>query len=262
MFKSTGSNTLVYKLADLKKDEIDFLSGETGIEIQKIESLVAAALLQKMLYRYRELAKALKLKVKDLIALKTLNGRDPFEPKTPAAVVAFVDAVKQFRSSDFSIAELEYLYRYIWDPNSGLAPSLEEVALLVENLQGGLQKIYQDNNNNNNLTPASAATDELTRNKLAMIVDPVIADRTIQIVLATGATYTTSLDTLPVGITFDPSVKNKISYAQTEKKLNFAGLMTQAEKTLLIDASAADSKYKAAVNGLFEQSKLFIRCIA
>ena len=207
------------------------------------------------LYRYGELAKALKLKVKDLIAVKTLNGRDPFEPKTPAAVVAFVDAVKQVRSADFSIAELNYLYLYVCDLNSGLAPSIEEVALLVGNLQGGLQKIYQDNNN---LTPISDTADELTRDKLATIVDPVIADQTIQIVLATGATYTTSLDALPDGITSDPSVKNKISYAQTEKKLNFAGLMTQAEKDLLIDAPGTDSNYKAAVNRLFEQSKLFI----
>jgi len=227
-------------LADLNKLDLK----QTLLTLANVSSL----------YRYMELAKALKLKIKDLITLKTLYGRNPFEPKTPAAIVAFVDVVNQVRSSNFSIDDLNHLYRYIWDPNSGLAPSLEEVTLLVENLQGGLQKIYQDNNN---LTPVSGTVDEFTRNKLAMIVDPVIADKTIQIVLGTGATYTTPLDTLPVGITFDPSIKNKIFYAQTEKKLNFAGLMTEAEKTLLISASA-DSNYQAAVNHLLEQSKLFI----
>jgi hypothetical protein len=39
--------TIIDKLADLKKDDVDFLVGETGMEQQKLHSLVAAALLSK-----------------------------------------------------------------------------------------------------------------------------------------------------------------------------------------------------------------------
>ncbi len=204
------------------------------------------------LYRYGTLAKALKLKIEDLIALKTLNGRGPFQPKTPAAVVAFMDVLNQVRSSDFSVSQLNYLYRHIQDPKSGLVPQQEEVTLFIKNLQEGLQKIAQDNM----LVPDT--TGELTRNRLATTVDPIIADQTIQIVLGTYASYTTSLDKLPMGITFDASVKNKISHDQTEKKLHFAGLMTQAEQQTLINASA-EPNYQAAVNQLFQQSTIFVQ---
>lgn len=240
--------------------DLDVICSDLKLDTDKTPLTLANV---SSIYRYVVLTKALKLKLKDLIALKTLTGteHDPFQPKTPAATLAFVDLVKQVRSSGFSVSQLDYLYRHILETNSGIASSQrEEVILLLKDLQNGLQKIAQDNA----VGVVPDLTGDLTRNKLATIVDSVIADQTIQIVFGTSTTYMASLEKLPDEITTattatfdDPSVKNRISYDRTNKKLHFAGLMKQAQHDLLVNASS-DLNYQAAVNQLFQQSISFI----
>lgn len=204
------------------------------------------------LYRYGELAKALKIKVDDLLILKTLIGRNPFKAGIPNAVVEFKQIVDEVRSSDFSIRDLNYLYRHILGPNFEPAPNPDEVALLLKYLVDGLKAISQENK-----IPSGLET-EMVRNKLAMIVDAPVADQAIQIILATGVTRAVFLAELPSEIKFPESVKKKISYLAGEKKLQFAGLMTPSEQTALIDLDP-NSNYQAAINNLFQQSMEFIQ---
>jgi hypothetical protein len=202
------------------------------------------------LYRYTVLAKALKLKIKDFITLKSLTGRDPFVATEPAKTAIFVDIVHQVQTSGFSIAQLNYLYRHIWEPSSNLAPQAAATALLVKTLQDGLQKIAQENQS------APDPQGELTRSKLAALLEPTIADQTVRMVQGTGATYTTSLNQLPDGLTFPETIR--ISYDKTAKQLSFAGLMTETDQTTLLSLSS-DPDYRAAVNRLFQQSTNFIQ---
>ena len=204
------------------------------------------------LYRYTVLAKALKLKIKDLITLKSLTGRDPFPVSEPAAIAIFVAIVHQIKISGFSIAQLNYLYRHIWESSSNLAPQPSAVTLLVKTLQAGLQKIAQENQ------LVSDPIGELTRSKLASLFEPEIADQAVQIILGTSATYAAPLAQLPAGIAFPVGVQPKIGYDQTAKKLTFAGLMTPTDQVDLINASN-DLDYKAAVNQLQQKSTDFIQ---
>jgi|GEM_PF-1012524 len=207
------------------------------------------------LYRYTVLAKALKLKIKDLITLKSLTGRDPFPAREPAATAIFVDIVHQVKPSGFLIAQLNYLYRHIGEPSSNLALQPSAVTLLVKTLQAGLQEIAQENQ----LVPDPIG--ELTRSKLASLFEPAIADQTVQMILGTSATYAAPLAQLPDGIIFPVGVQPKIGYDQTAKKLTFAGLMTPTDQADLINASN-ELDYKAAVNQLQQKSTDFIQVSA
>jgi peptidoglycan hydrolase-like protein with peptidoglycan-binding domain len=197
-----------------------------------------------VLYRYTVLAKTLKLKIKDLIALKILSGVDPFSGSNRTQ--HFVDIARKVKRSGFTVAQLNYLYRHQWEPGQAPAPSPESVALLVKALQDGLKKIAQEN------LPAPDPMGELTHTKLAILFEPAIADQVVQMINGSFV-YTTKLDNPPT-ITFPASIATKITYNAANKVLSYVGAMSETEKTLLFGL-ASDSAYQRAINELFKNAK-------
>lgn len=201
------------------------------------------------LYRYAALARALKLRVDDLLALKSLSGINPFA--APRQTIEFATVVTSVRQSGFKVAHLSYLYRHLTAPPTSLAPQPATVRLLAKGVRDGLVRIAQDN------ALAPDPTGDLTRAKLALLFDSATVDQTIAMING-SAVYSAPLAQLPSGIVFPNLAKNKISFDQTAKVLRFTGAMTTAEQGALINASA-DTAYQAAVNSLFQQPSTFIK---
>ena len=242
------------------------------------------------LYRHATLAKALKLSAADyLSALKLINA-DPFA--TTADTILFVEKINEVRSSGFSVDELSFLLRHEYTPSSGIAPSEEAIAIVLDEIRSGLQKIAAENtfvkypgepgvpaNPQGDLEQQKLAlfdgitTDpngELTRQKLALlnwdrsIIEQVVAT------LNEGVTYEAQLDSLqvdlpndtgsyeadlaslPSGFIIPPELKNSITHDATKGKLRASRILTKPERTLLLNAST-ELEYRNALRSIFNQ---------
>jgi hypothetical protein len=216
------------------------------------------------LYRYAALAQALRLRIADFIALKTLSGINPFA--APNQTLRFQAVAAKVQQSGFKIAQLSYLYRHLTAPPANLAPQATTLLLLAKTLRDGLAKIEQDN------AVAPDPSGDLTRAKLSVLFDSATVEQTIAMIAGT-AIYSATLRTLPDVLTkknrsnqvtgIDPakvpaSVAKKLSYDPKAAALRFQGAMTTAEKGALGSASS-DPDYQAAVNDLFQQPITFIQ---
>lgn len=205
------------------------------------------------LYRYALLAKALRLPVKDLIALKALRGvaSDPFILNNPASTLAFIRLVQEVRQTGFLVPQLDYLYRHQFAETTSLPPSQASLKSLVT-LQQGLGTIVKDNASVDpkDNTPLPDPDGEVTRTKLGQLFDGATVDAIVHLIDGT-AVYTTSLSTLPP-ITFPDPVKNKLHYEA--KTLRFTGAMTDKERNDLRGLSF-NGDYRAAIDNLYQQPR-------
>jgi len=92
----------------IKDSELAAIAEDAGLNLNiallKLPTLTA-------LYRYPVLAKALRLSIDELLAIKHLQGLNPFpaENNDPADILAFINAADVLTQSDFSINELGYV---------------------------------------------------------------------------------------------------------------------------------------------------------
>ncbi len=230
----------------INEGDLTVLREATGLADEN-EALNLANL--SRLYCHALLARCLKLKVNDFVALKALSGLDPFQPGDPAPTVVFVETARKVHDSDFSVAQLNYLYRHLSEPVTSIAPSQEQILRLAKQLHDGLKQISDDNR----LVPDT--TGELTRSKLGAIWEEKIVDQMISTVNG-SSTYSVSLGNLPP-TTFPAEVKLKIFYDGAGQILRFVGPMTLTEQVALKNLSA-DGNYQAAIDNLFQQPRDFL----
>lgn len=202
-----------------------------------------------MLYRYAALARALRLRIPDLIALKVLSGINPFA--SVDQTMRFIAVARKVQQSGFKVAHLNYLYRHLTAPPANLAPQPAALRLLAKTLRDGLTKIAQDN------VLAPDPTGEITRARLALLFDGAVVTAAIGMIDG-SAVYTAQLTALPPNTVFPDTVKKKTSYDANTHLLRFQGAMTKVEQTALLGISA-DAQYQAAVNDLFKQPATFIQ---
>ena len=200
-----------------------------------------------ILCRYAFLAQSLGLSVSDLISLIQLTGFDPIQLtgvdpfRNPAVSLRFVQTVQAIQASPFSVAQLNYLYRDVFDPNAGIAPLPGNVSLLLTTLQAGLASIAH----------ADAAiqnpTGDILLKQLATLLGNSLAGAAMGLINGTGV-YSAPLPALlsidlPASMTYNPATQT----------LSIVGAMTIAEKTQLLGFSS-DPSYQDAINGLFTTS--------
>jgi len=130
------------------------------------------------LLRLVSFAKALKLSVRDFLLVKVLTDINPFDSTKTEDTLTFVDKVQKIRTSRFTIPELNYLLRHHSVAPSGIAPTEESIAFVLDEIRSGLQKIAAENT----FTPGAVDPGELTRKKLSTLplipadqIDPAIA---------------------------------------------------------------------------------------
>jgi len=200
------------------------------------------------LYRWSVLAKALGASVADTLSLKTLLGADPFAD--PIGTITFIQRARKVLHSKFSLAQLNYLYRDLYDANGGIAPLEANIELLMTGLQSGLAKLAADN------TPVPDPKGDLLRQKLgALLLDSSLVDPTIALISG-GAVYSAPLNALP-NVTFPKPLDQQITYDANGKQLRFTGVMTDAQTTQLLGLSGTGD-YQAAINALAQQPRDFI----
>ncbi|MFL6201533.1 MAG: neuraminidase-like domain-containing protein [Thermoanaerobaculia bacterium] len=131
-----------------------------------------------LLYRYGLLAKALKLSVQELIALKSLSGLDPFKPLGAdplttldedypfTQTLRFLAVAASVKESGFHVEDLDYLFRHRFDPVGEYRPNADRLLALVRGLALDLGRIRDEQ-----AVPASL-TDDLLRQRLALVMTP------------------------------------------------------------------------------------------
>jgi peptidoglycan hydrolase-like protein with peptidoglycan-binding domain len=195
------------------------------------------------IYHYVALARALKLRIADLLSLKTLWGKDPFA--SPDSVRLFVNLARQVRDSGFTIVQLDYLFRHISQAPTGLAPQLSVILQLIGSLRDGLAKIQADN------TLVDDPQGEVTRAELSLIFEPAVVNEAVHMIDGTQV-YSAPLASLPSSL----ALPAKLSFEKGV--LRYKGAMTLAEFQAITALPQADAAFQAAVQALFEAPALFI----
>ena len=96
------------------------------------------------LYRRAVLARALRLRARDLLSLLALGAPDPFEPQEPENTKAFVRLVHRIRASRFSVPVLEYLYRHRMEPGRTPAPTDERASESAKKIRDEIARVDAD----------------------------------------------------------------------------------------------------------------------
>jgi hypothetical protein len=199
-----------------------------------------------LLYRHGLLAKALKMGVADVLALKALCGLNPFHPLKLDHVTAvdddyplsqtlrFVEAENIIRESGFKVEDLNYLLRHQFDPVGKYRDDPNALLRLAKTLATGLLAIQSEN-----AVPTDASTlkDDLLLQKAALVL-PADAATVFSAMWNGSVTYDAAQQGVTQANVLDPS-----AFAQmTDLKVSYDAVL-QAQKLtyqgVLIDARIA-----------------------
>jgi receptor-binding and translocation channel-forming TcA subunit of Tc toxin/ABC toxin-like protein/neuraminidase-like protein/PA14 domain-containing protein/virulence plasmid A protein len=192
------------------------------------------------LYGTVSFCKALKLSVLEFRSLLALWGIDRFFTKKTEETLLFVEIVRKVKRSNFSIAQLDYLYRHQAEPPQVLEPPRERLLLLAKNLRAGLSAIADDN------VLRDDPRGELTRQKLGMILEGSVVDQAIAMINGT-AVYSVHLDIIR---TLTLPTTGRVYHDAANHKLKSSGALSAGEKILLRALSQVQA-YQKALDELF-----------
>ncbi len=229
------------------------------------------------LHRHVSLAKALRLSVRDYLTTLSLIATDPFASTT--ATLIFIETVDKARTADFTFAELDYLLRHAFAPESAIAPSDEVIATFLDELRSGLQKIAEENtfraDPDDPVGPTTDLDGDLTRQKLALLawdrdwVDQAVATLNGAVIYesppvalpagtalpnATGR-YVVNLAALPSGFAIPTELRSTLTHDDAIQELTATRFLSQPERDLLRVAANAvgDPALTAAIDALFKE---------
>jgi len=245
----------------LLKGHLLALEGALGVTADDIRRILADAQLSidtaplslpnvSILYRYGLLAKALKLSVSDLIALKQLSGLNPFRAiqADPLTVIAgdapfsdtlrFVEIAGEVRDAGVSVEDLTYLLRHSFDPTGKYRVDSAAVLTLLKTLSEGIRSIRAEH-----AVPADAGTmaQDVFRQKLGLVLPADVVEQFLSMMNGTAefaATRggVTAVDQLkPAAFEGEPTIRDlKYNATTQEQKLTFRGVLFNAEKAALL----------------------------
>ena len=202
------------------------------------------------LYRYALLAKAVKLTISRLIALRQLSGLDPFkhvhpDPLTSLAedypfthTLRFVEIAEQVNASGLAIEDLEYLLRHQFDTTGKYRPNKGASLGLLRNIAEGVRAIRLEH-----AVPADPGgmSDDVLRQKLGLALPADVVERFMA--MMNGTTEYTATQTEVAALaalqpaTFSgESAIREVRYNATrqEQQLTFRGVLFDPEKTALL----------------------------
>ncbi len=202
-----------------------------------------------LLYRYGLLAKALKLTVRELIALRQLSGLDPFKPLhlDPLATLdqdhpfsqtqEFVKAAEEVRNSGLKIEDLNYLLRHRFDEAGKYRPDREATLALLKTLSEGVRAIRAEHAV---LNDPGVMSEEVLRQKLGLALSPDVVERFLAMMNGTVEFTATMIGVQPAnqlkpeGFSGEPAIR-QVTYnpARQEQKLTFRGVLFDAHKSEL-----------------------------
>lgn len=145
----------------------------TTEEVEGLVDLPAAPLdipTLSLLHRWSLLAKALRLKVKDLIALRQLTGLDPF-------TAAFIELAQDLKP--LSAADLDYVVRHEFDPVGPYRSAARPPFDLLRTLTAEIDRITKEHADR-------ALTDSELRSELALALPAEVVDATMAALAGTA----------------------------------------------------------------------------
>lgn len=128
------------------------------------------------LHRKASAAKAFDVEVKEMLALIANLPVSPFD-NSDLNPVKFFEYVTQIKDSEFSILQLDYLFRHKFESADDVAPTETAIGYILQDIQDGIKKIKSEN------TYQSDATGEVTQTKLQQILDEETTGEIIDIIL-------------------------------------------------------------------------------
>ena len=240
-------------------DHLPALQGALGLAANEIGRILADAGKSlddplslpnvSLLYRYGLLAKALKLSVRELIALKQLSGLDPFKPRHLDPLLTldqdhpfshtleFVKEAEEVKDSGLKIEDLDYLLRHRFDETGKYRPNQEATLALLKTLAEGARAICAEH-----AVPddPGAITEEVLRQKLGLALPPDVVDRFLAMMNGT-AEFTPTKGGVAAGdqlapeeLADEPAIREvRYNATRQEQKLTFGGVLFDAEKAVL-----------------------------
>lgn len=249
-----GANAQTLRAAlNLTADE--FARVTAALDLTEDTPLTLAA--ASALFRHGYLARALRISVREFLALKELTGLDPFQPldlgvaddalplgaARPAAI-RFVERVQRIQTSPFTVSQLLYFLRHTdWSGNA--TPPRESVLALARTVRDDLTRIERE------YALPDDPTDERAREMLAQAYGDEAADHFFGLLNDSAAfdvEYDHGQSELEAGIV---ASAERIGYDDFRKRLAFRGVMTTAEKTALESAPGATEAFAEAVRALY-----------
>ncbi|RPI94811.1 MAG: hypothetical protein EHM40_05340 [Chloroflexi bacterium] len=249
----------------LTAGEMDSILKHVGKSLDTAELSLATV---SLLYRYGLLAKALKLSVSELIALKQLSGLDPFMPlhpdpltDTPAEdasqtkaidldfpfsqTLRFVDVAREVQDTGLKIEDIDYLLRHRFDETGKYRPDRESTFALLRTLVEGVRAIRSEH-----AVPEdqNAINEQILRQKLGLSLSSDVVERLLAMVNGTVEFTATETAVKPDEGKLDPKafegepVIRQISYseARQEQKLTYRGVLFDAQKIELQERLAPE----------------------
>jgi hypothetical protein len=216
------------------------------------------------LWRHAWLSRQLKLKPQEWAIVLKLFQQDVQQFANPRAAFEFVEKFDLMKAAGFTPDELDWLLA----ANRGAKAATKEAdaARFLIGLRKDLQDIHAE------FDPAQypfldppSQEDSLTgllTSLLKKLNRDEAATNLFLKVLRGSVSLRSSVDGLPAGFTFPPAITAAhipIQYDETAGVLHFAGVMTEAQKTLLLSnalpaAVTSNPAYAGAIDDLFRQS--------
>lgn len=231
----------------LTADEVSLILNHAGASLDAAEMSLANV---SRLYRHGQLARALKLTVADLLALKELSGIDPFEPLHTGpltslrddcpytSTIAFVRMAAQLQNSGLTVEDLDYLFRHRFDPSGKYRQDRQSLLVLLKTLSEGIRSIRIQHGLPDDLWTLS---DEWLSQKLSLLMPPKTVT-TFTAMLHGNAEFTaiqSSVDQCGILASNTFILESAISAvthddASGEQKLGYRGVLFESDKAALL----------------------------
>lgn len=125
------------------------------------------------LYRIVTLSNGLNITtLSDLFSLVSLTKINPFDQlnavgqKDVSNTLLFIEKADEISQSNFSVAELNYLIRNIYDSSDGIRPAEDDISQFLQDLRDKLQKIIAQTSN------AKDPSGEILKKNLPLVLSP------------------------------------------------------------------------------------------
>ena len=202
-----------------------------------------------LLFRYGLLAKALKLSVRELIALKQLSALDPFRALHPDPLLAlsedhpfsqtlrFVEVAEAVQQSGLAIDDLDYLLRHRFDETGKYRPNRRGALTLIKTLAEGIRAIRAEHAAPHD---AGVLNEETLRQKLGLVLPPDVVERFVAMMNGTAEFTATAPGVAPDAqlkpeqFANEPAIR-EVRYNSTrqEQRLTFRGAPLDPELAAL-----------------------------
>ncbi len=245
--------TAIQSALRLTADEINLIARENNIAIET-DQLTLHHL--SVFYRYKIFSKALKVKIKEFIWLKSIFNINPFsilnngsfESISPGITLQFIELTQKVLQSNFSIETLSYLLLPSQE-NSKLQPDSNLITNVI--LQSRQEFIQIDA-----LNQIEARVDEnfLTEKLSLLFEQPAVT--TILDLINDNAIYSTIISP-NLDISIPAGLLEKVTYQKATGMLTFRGVMTEDEKNSLL--SEFDPSLSKTVEEIYQQPEVFIK---